>query len=102
MTRQSKSDRGAAVWRVQLWDRIAGRKTGWMDRGPPYANGQPCGVPVSGKSPMGLWTYTEARVVAARWNKPMGTRHRIEAKVVKDATALEEVRAVRCPTGEAA
>lgn len=97
-----RAARGQAVWRVQLRDRFHGRKEGWIELGPPYANGRPSYATAAGKSPMGLWTCTEAREIAARWNKPIGTRHRIEARVVKDATALEERASLRCPTGEAA
>lgn len=100
--RQSKADRNAKVWRVQVTDYVnGGKRVTWIEKGPPHPKyGWPTLPETSVKSPMGLWTYTEAKRIADGRNRPWGTKPRAKAKAVKDPTAAGEVKA-RMPTGEA-
>lgn len=109
MTRSTASQRGAQVYRVRFRDRDTWRVTGWAQRaGPSHASGYPSWSMAGageGKSPMGLFTATEAKLIATGWNKPMGTTPKLRAEVVKDHQAAGQAAGelqLRHPTGEAA
>jgi hypothetical protein len=100
----TRSSRGKPVYRVQVYDAHTGRTEGWATRnGPPFANGAPRWIKTSGRCPEGLWPKSVADGIAGGFNRIMGTRSRIRARVLKDRKAAgEQQQGVRQPTGEAA